>query len=250
MPTLHCGAIAFANVEAIIFDKDGTLANSQAFLKELAYQRSRLVEAQAPGVQSALLSAFGVVGDHLSPTGLMAVGTRQENEIAAAAYIAQTGRDWIEASTIAQTSFAEADRSLSRKAAHTPLFEGVLSLLQSLKAQGFKVGILSSDSEENVRDFVQYYHLNPYVQVQIGSREGLSKPDPRLLQLACEALEASVSNTIVVGDSQADIKLAKRGGAIGCVGVTWGGTSPDRLSGADVIVDHFEQIRAYARPHE
>jgi phosphoglycolate phosphatase len=51
---------------------------------------------------------FGIEGDTLDPTGLMAVGSRRENEIAAAAYIAETGRGWIESLAIARSAFEEA----------------------------------------------------------------------------------------------------------------------------------------------
>jgi phosphoglycolate phosphatase len=247
MVTIQCGAIVFSNVQAVIFDKDGTLADSHAFLRELTVQRSQLIDAQFPGTELALLRAFGWVDDQLDPAGLTAVGTRQENEIAAAACIAQMGQDWITAKTIAQACFAEADLYLDRRAKWTPPFEEVRSLLASLVALDLKVGIVSADTEANVRDFVDCYELSSYFQLQMGVREGRSKPDPRLLEIACEELGVSPAQTIVIGDSPADIKLAHLGGAIGSVGVTWGGTHAETLRGADVVIDRFEQIQAWAK---
>jgi phosphoglycolate phosphatase len=242
---VHCGSSVFSGIQAILFDKDGTLADSQQFLKVLAERRSHLINVQIPGVQSALLDAFGLCQGQLHLAGLMAVGTRLENETAAAVCIAQTGRDWIEAKTIAQAAFVEADRALSRKAPLTPLFEDALPLLKSLAALGLKLGILSADSEENVQDFAAHYQIAPYLQLQMGAPNGLSKPDPQLLKMACEALEVHPANTIVVGDSQADMQLARRGGAI-ATGVTWGGTHPNSLADADVVIDRFDAIQAWA----
>jgi phosphoglycolate phosphatase len=236
----------FSEVQAILFDKDGTLADSQPFLKGLAERRSHLMNTQVPGVQPALLNAFGLRQGQLDPAGLMAVGTRLENEIAAAVCITQTGCDWIEAKTIAQSVFIEADRSLSRKAPLTPLFLGALPLLKSLATVGLKLGILSADSDENVQDFAAYCEIAPYLQLQMGTQMGLSKPDPQLLKMACEALEVSPANTLVVGDSQADMQLAHNGGAIAAIGVTWGGTHPNSLASADVILDQFDEIQAWA----
>ena len=178
----------------------------------------------------------------VNPVGLIAVSTRQEDESATAACIAATGRDWIEAKTIAHTALLDADRALPRKAELTPLFEGAIRLLKSLASSNLKVGILSADTAENVQDFVNLYDLAAYLQVQMGSCNGLSKPDPRLLHLACQTLNVSPAATLVIGDSSADIELARRGGAIASVGVTWGGTHPDQLAKADVIVYRFEQI--------
>ncbi|KAM3092256.1 HAD family hydrolase [Phormidesmis sp. 146-12] len=246
MAIVHCGSNVFSDVQAILFDKDGTLADSQQFLKVLAERRSHLINLQVPDVQSALLEAFGVRQGQLDPAGLMAVGTRLENEIAAAVCIAQTGLDWIDSKTIAQSVFEEADRSLPRKASLTPLFEGALFLLKSLAALDLRLGILSADSDENVRDFADYSGISPYLQLQMGTSSGLSKPDPQLLKMACEALSVSPANTIVIGDSQADMQLARRGGAIAAIGVTWGGTRRNSLTDANVVVDQFDEIQAWA----
>ncbi len=246
MATIYCGAKTFQNVEAILFDKDGTLADSHQFLHALALARSNVVEAQVPGVKESLLKTFGLVDGQINPVGLIAVSTRQEDEIATAACIAATGCDWIEAKTIAHTALLDADRVLPQKAKLTPLFEDALPLLQSLARSDLKVGILSADTEENVRDFVKFYDLATYFQLQMGSRNGLSKPDPQLLHLACCELAVSPTATLIIGDSNADIELAKRGGAIGAIGATWGGTHPNQLANADVIVDRFDQIHLLA----
>lgn len=242
MATISCGDQTFCNVEAILFDKDGTLADSRNFLIALARQRSRFVEAQVSGVEASLLRTFGLVDGRVNPVGLIAVSTRQEDEIATAACIAAAGRDWIEAKTIAQTALLNADRALPRKSELTPPFDGIPLLLKSLADSDLKIGILSADTEENVQDFVKLYDFADYFQLQMGSCNGLSKPDPRLLHLACQALDVSPAATLVIGDSSADIELARQGGAIAGVGVTWGGTHPHQLANADVIVDRCDQI--------
>jgi phosphoglycolate phosphatase len=58
--TLQVQNITFKNIEAVIFDKDGTLEVSGDFLRNLAQKRSRLIDAQIPGVGEPLLMAFGV----------------------------------------------------------------------------------------------------------------------------------------------------------------------------------------------
>ncbi|HEY9707367.1 MAG TPA: HAD family hydrolase, partial [Oculatellaceae cyanobacterium] len=132
MVTIRCRDITFPNIQAIIFDKDGTLEDSQVFLRELGQKRSRLIDAQIPGIGEPLLMAFGINGDTLDPTGLMAVGSRRESEIAAAAYIAETGRGWLESLAIAHNAFEEADRYLKETANTSPLFAGSLEVLKFL----------------------------------------------------------------------------------------------------------------------
>ena len=196
--------VKFEHIQAILFDKDGTLEKSQTFLRELGFKRARLIDAQIPGIGEPLLMAFGITDNILDPTGLMAVGSREENEIAAAAYIAETGRSWFEAKQIASSSFTEANKYLSKQQS-SPLFAGVLETLQSLSAANFKLGILSADSTSNVEEFIASHQLSPYIQLAMGTEEKLNKPHPQLLIQACQKLGVEPVNTIMVGDSQGDI---------------------------------------------
>lgn len=242
MATIRCRNKVFQNIQAILFDKDGTLADAESFLKSLGQKRSRLVDAQVPGVQEPLLMAFGLEGQ-LNPAGLLAVGSRRENEIAAAAYVAETGRSWLESLEIAYSGFAEADKYLQRKADHTPLMDGGLDLLKSLATANLKVGLLSSDTTENVRDFVQKYQLEPYIQLLMGVDQGPAKPDPGIFQQACASLGVTPEATLMIGDSQADIKMACAAGAAGCIGFTGGWTTPLHLDSADVAIAQFDEVQ-------
>jgi phosphoglycolate phosphatase len=241
--TIQCADKIFEDIQSVIFDKDGTLANSEAFLKSLGQKRSRLIDARIPGVQEPLLMAFGLEGDRLNPSGLLAVGGRRDNEIAAAAYIAETGRDWVEALEIAQTAFEEADRYLPRKADHTPLFPEVLEMLKSLGNAGVKLGIISSDTLENVQDFVHKNLLGELIQVQWGEGAGLTKPNPAILSSTCEALGIPLHSTLMVGDADTDVIMAQRAGVAGCIGVSWGWTEAIALPQADVILKQPGQIQ-------
>ncbi|NJL19699.1 MAG: HAD family hydrolase [Leptolyngbyaceae cyanobacterium SM1_3_5] len=240
MATLRCRDLTFFSIAAVIFDKDGTLADSQAYLRNLGMRRSRLIDAKVPGVGEPLLMAFGIGENGINPAGMMAVGSRRDNEIAAAAYIAETGRDWMEALAIAQASFAEADRYLQPKAPQTPLFPGTLELLRSLRSAKLKLAILSADTTANVQEFVQHYALD--VDAAIGTDDNLGKPNPQFLQRAGDAIDVPCAQMLIVGDSIADIELARLAGAAGAIGVTWGWTSAQYLIGADIMIDQFAQI--------
>jgi phosphoglycolate phosphatase len=241
--TIRCHEVIFQDIQAVVFDKDGTLANSEAFLRTLGQRRSRLIDAQIPGVQEPLLMAFGIDAQQINPGGLMAVGTRRETAIAAAAYVAETGRDWLESLTLVEKAFTEADTVMQRKADHTPLFDGALSLLQTLSSAGLKLAILSSDTTANVKDFVQRYELEDYFQVQMGTDGVLAKPNAAVLEQACSALAVSPHQTLVIGDSPVDIQLARATQAAGCIAVTWGWSSVVQLAQADAVIQRFDQIQ-------
>lgn len=240
MVTIKCKNINFPNIQAVFFDKNGTLEDSQLYLRSLGQKAARIIDAQIPGIGEPLLMAFGINGDSLDTAGLMSVASRRETEIAAAAYIAETGRGWFESLEIARQSLDEAEKYLS--ATPAPLFSGSLEVLQSLSAAGLKLGIISAATTADVREFVARYQLSDYIQVQQGVDDGPSKPDPVLFLQACQALGVEPSATLMVGDAVGDMQMARNAKAAGCIGITWVGKS-DHVQGADVVIQQLGEIQ-------
>ncbi len=242
MATIQCKDKQFTEITAIIFDKDGTLADSQHYLRELAQRRSRLIDAQVPGVGEPLLMAFGLLDGELNPTGLMAVGSHHENAIAAAAYVAETGRSWFESLAIVRQAFDEANKILGDRASTSPLFTGSLEVIRYCHDAGLKQGILSMDSTANIESFVKIYQLDDYIQLRMGAEAGL-KPDPDLFRKACAALGAEPRHTLMIGDAPGDIEMAKAAGAAGTIGICWGNPSASHLDQADVAISSLDALQ-------
>ncbi|MGD1809468.1 HAD family hydrolase [Dapis sp. BLCC M126] len=242
MVAINCRGVIFQDIQAIIFDKDGTLEDSQEFLRNLGQKRCRLIDAKIPGIGEPLLMAFGIDGNNINPIGLMAVGSRRENEIAAAAYIAETGRDWLESLTIVKEAFAEADEILPKS---TPnyLFTGSLAVLKYLSQAGIKLGILSADNTTAVQNFVRYHQLNDYIQLEMGVDDIRSKPDPELFLQACQKLGVKPATALMVGDSPTDIEMGRKAEAAGCIGICWGKPEANHLQTADVAIAKLEEIK-------
>ncbi|MEL4896547.1 HAD family hydrolase [Crocosphaera sp. Alani8] len=242
MINIRCGNIEFKNIEAIIFDKDGTLEDSNNFLRELSIHRARLLDSKIPGIGEPILKSFGLQNDQLDPTGLMAVGSRQDNIIAAAAYIAETGKSWFSALEIVQNTFTEVDQYLKKDRTTSPLFSGSLDVLKALWNAGLKLGILSAAPTQDVENFVREHSLSDYIQSMIGGDQGLSKPDPQLFIKACRTLMTSPDKTLMVGDSQGDILMAKEAGVAGAIGICWANNHAPHLAQADTIITRIEEI--------
>ncbi|MEH2117979.1 HAD family hydrolase [Nostoc sp.] len=240
MATIKCGNITFDNIQAILFDKNGTLEDSETYLRSLAQRAARLIDAQVPGIGEPLLMAFGVNSSSLNPAGLIAVASRRETEVASAAYIAETGRGWFECLKIARQALDEAEKYIEQTP--SPLFVGSLDLLKYLREGGLKLGILSAATTKEVHNFVANHQLNDYIQLEMGVDEGPSKPDPVLFLQACQALEVEPGATLMVGDSVGDMQMARNAKAAGCIGITWVGKS-DNIRGADVVINQLDEIQ-------
>ncbi|MBE9251558.1 HAD family hydrolase [Dolichospermum sp. LEGE 00240] len=243
MATIKCKNIGFSNIEAILFDKNGTLEDSESYLRTLGQKAARMIDAQIPGIGEPLLMAFGINGNFLDPTGLISVASRRETEVAAAAYIAETGRGWFESLKIARQALEEAEQYVGKTP--SPLFVGSLEILKSLSAAGLKLGILSAATTQEVKKFVNIHQLSDYLQLEKGVDDGPSKPDPTLFLEACQALGVLPEATLMVGDSIGDMQMARHAKAGGCIGITWIGKA-DNVQGADVVINQIDEIQVIA----
>lgn len=240
--SLHCRDIKLGNIKAVVFDKDGTLANSQHYLMRLAFKRLELIEALFPDLTAILLKAWGVSDGALNSDGLMAIGTRFENEIVTAGYIAAEGYAWADALGRIQQIFAEVDAQMPSKALYTPLFDGTIEMLSTLASTPLRLGVLSADSQFHVDAFVDHYQLHQYFDIWLGTDSSeFAKPKPEALNRICQKLGVEASQTLVIGDSAVDLHLARNGRAAGFFSVSsiWGGAPVD---GADATLLHWSDL--------
>jgi phosphoglycolate phosphatase len=242
MLNIRCRGLEFREIQAVIFDKDGTLENSTNFLYQLAQKRARLIDSQIPGVGEPLLMAYGILGGRLDPAGLMAVGSRPESLIASSAYVAETGRDWIAAKNLVQQAFDEADKTITNDVRE--MYPGSRELLMALHATGVKLGILSNAPSDDVKDFVNQQQLESLLSLQMGADGEITKPDPSLFLTACDRLQVAPSQTLMIGDSAGDIEMAQRAGGMGCIAVAWGAAAP-HLQKASVVIDRLSEIEIF-----
>lgn len=240
MATIKCGKVVFSDIRAVLFDKNGTLEDSEDFLRSLGQKAVRLIDAQIPGIGEPLSMALGISGGVLDLTGLMAVASRKETEIAAAAYIAETGRGWFDCLKIARQALEEAHEYIGQNP--SPLYPGVLDLFQLLSSQGIKLGILSAATTKGVEQFVTYHGLRDYLELEMGVDEGLGKPDPILFLQACQTLGVHPQNALMIGDSIGDMQMARDAKAGGCIGITWNNNSA-QVRGADVVIHQLTDIQ-------
>ncbi|WP_036484490.1 HAD family hydrolase [Myxosarcina sp. GI1] len=241
MATIVCKGTIFNKIEAIIFDKDGTLENSQFFLTKLAQVRIDEIEARIPGMASELTKVFGIKHNALDPAGLTAVGSRQENELATAACIVKTGCGWFTAKQIVNEAFVAASQLVVRDANTSPLFVGCLPVLKTLAQAKVKLGILSADSTAGVRNFIERSHLSEYIELAMGVDDEINKPDPRLFVRACQAMSVNPHSTLMVGDSLGDIAMATAAKAAGTIGISWDNNTV--LTAANVTISNLSEIQ-------
>ena len=247
MPIVQIQDHLYPNIRALIFDKDGTLAQSHDYLYQMANLRwTALAQAlgpiATPGLHDRLFQAWGVQSDQVHPAGLMAVGSRRDNELVTAGYLTPLGLGWIGSWKLVNRVFSEIKFLNDRKAKLTPPIPGLSAHLDRFQSAGLKLAILSADTEDNIQSFVHTWNLDSHFDTWVGDQAGLSKPDPRLLHLACDRLQIPPSEALVIGDSEADIELALRGKAAGAIGFSCGWSIAVTLPNAHFILTDLKDL--------
>ena len=243
MVKIACNGTIFPNIKAIFFDKDGTLEDSRFFLQELALRRVSQIALTHPNIKDNLLLTLGITPEGIDPKGLMAVGGRHDNELAAAAYIASSGCGWFVAREIAHKAFENAGRKIRPTKENSPIFTDSLAVIKTLAAANLKLGIISADSTEGIQNFLQRENISSYFQLAIGSDFNLSKPNPLLYTKACKILNVRPQNTLMVGDSLGDIQMAQEAHARGTIGIAWNNPTAKYLDTATVTIDNLKKLQ-------
>ncbi|MGB5688701.1 MAG: HAD-IA family hydrolase [Woeseiaceae bacterium] len=210
--------------QAIVFDLDGTLADTAADIRE------------------ALVQAFaseGLPPIDVASTRLMIGGGPRLLVVRALERLCVNDDDDL-VSRLTDRFHAEylaQGNQLSR------LYDGVSEALGRLKSAGLKIGVCSNKPDDLCRLLVESCDLLDKVDVVLGSGGGLPrKPDPAPLLRVIEKLGVTPETTLYVGDSETDVKTA-RAADVPVVLVSYGYTVRRASQlGADAVIDSILEL--------
>lgn len=215
------GGMTLANRDVLLFDFDGTLANTTACVMRTV----RRVLAARGFTQKEMGDLSRFVGPPL-----------------VAAFRDIYGFSQTEAQQVTAEYRAAFDECTAKD---YPAFEGLHDMLDELVARGTRLAVATSRLESRAKTmmeelaFTQFdvaYGLNPPAR--------MTKADAVRDTLA--ALGGDATNALMVGDSHFDVEGATAFG-IPCIGVTYGGTSTEdalMAAGAVAVAHTVEELRA------
>ena len=106
-----------------------------------------------------------------------------------------------------------------------------LDVLQSLKKQGAKVGIISTKYRYRIQELLQPLLPSDFLDVLIGGEDvHAAKPDPEGLLMALQHIGVPTDEALYIGDSIVDAQTAQAAGT-DFAGVLHGMTTRDELEG-------------------
>ena len=213
--------------KAVIFDLDGTLLDT---LTDLAAAGNAALERE--GLPSYPKEAYRYFVGNGIPKLIERITTGQESK-----------REAVHAAFLAYY------RQHMRDA--TQPYPGIPAMLDALRADGLRLGVVSNKDEAAVQQLVRDYFGDGF-QAVAGRREGIPpKPDPTLLKEAMTWLGVSARETVYVGDSGVDMETAAAAGVFSC-GVLWGFRTGEELraAGAGRLIRHPRELTEFVRQAE
>ena len=236
--------------QAIIFDKDGTLIDFDArwggwvvFLAEQLHAVSGL------HVRKPLCSAMGYDDANKK---VLAHGKL------AATPMSQLYRLTVEVMQSFGLSTEQAERTVEQgwcipdPVVLAKQFTDTRALFQKLHSQNIKLGIATTDDRAPTQAMIEAFDIEEYLSTMVCADDGIpAKPAPDMVLTICERMKVDPSKVMVVGDTTADLKMARAAGAGLVVGVLSGVSNVhDLMPYADVIIDSVDELHEYSVVHE
>jgi phosphoglycolate phosphatase len=225
------------DVQAVLFDKDGTMSRSEPHLFELATARIehclRLVEPNARAELSQLLSrAYGVRHQDgcLDPAGITAVAARDHNLISTAVALTQMGMGWPESLALAEETFRRADIDSPPAAPAAAMTDGLGEVLGALRRFGVLCAVISNDGQEGIQTFLSHHSLSEQISEIWSADHQPRKPDPQAVHQLCDNLGIPPSRCALIGDANSDLHMARSAGVALVMGYTGGWRQPVSLA--------------------
>lgn len=123
-------------------------------------------------------------------------------------------------------------------------YPGIPELLADLQAAGVQLGVASNKFQAEAEKLIARMFPEIAFAAVLGGRPGAPlKPDPAVVEEIRTRVGVSRGETLMVGDSGADIAAAEAAG-VACVAVSWGFRSREALAAAPHIVDSAAELRA------
>ena len=207
---------------AIIFDFDGTLADTQCGIVATAQEVLRRMGREAAD-ERALAATIGLP---LRENFTRGAGLSDEEADRAVAIY----REIFETFAIPAIT----------------LFPGVEEVLATLAARGVPMAVASSRGQHSLEGLMHHLGLDRYIPLSFVfglETAARPKPAPDILYVILGKLGAKPEETLVVGDTTFDIEMGRAAGCYTC-GVSYGNQSADQLAGAspNYLLDDLRKL--------
>jgi phosphoglycolate phosphatase len=241
-------------VQAILFDKDGTLLNFiytwgnwsehllARFSQQLEARKLLPLNKDISSIWGTRHAPEGTIIDY-DRNGPLAMGTVDELLTVLAWQGYQRGMSWAEAKVVVQECRYYADEKLDESRAAQTLPD-VIPFLEECRRCGVALAVVTADETAAAVKHLEWLGIQHYFSVCIGTDQvELGKPFPDMVELACRKLSLECSQVAVIGDTNGDMRMAKSAGAAVAIGIAKLDSSAEgQLAYADVVIHSYREL--------
>jgi phosphoglycolate phosphatase len=222
----------FADVRVLIFDLDGTLIDSKL---DLAHSVNAML-AHMGREAHVHETIFSFIGD-----GAAMLVRRALGEGVGDAEVAK-GLDYF-------LSYYRA-HMLDNTVAYPGVREALAELAADSTGEARSMAVLTNKPVVFSRAILDGLGLGPYFRFVYGGNSfERKKPDPMGVEVLLRDLQAAPCETMMVGDSDVDVKTARNAGVFAC-GVSYGfGLEGLRVHPPDLMLDSLAELPAHLDGH-
>ncbi len=209
-----------------VFDFDGTLSDSAAFICDTMQQAFMACDIPPP--------------PHFQIRHIIGITL---NEAIATLMPSLNQADIIRISDHYKNIFQE---RRTQNLIHDDLFDGTLDILNAIKQSPHLAGIATGKSLRGLNIELDRHKIRDFFIGYQTSDTHPSKPHPAMLEAMMNQAGVMPHDTIMIGDTSYDMLMAKSAGTM-AIGVSWGCHDSDMLkkSGADKIINHFSELKEF-----
>jgi HAD superfamily hydrolase (TIGR01549 family) len=233
---------AVFEVDAVAFDKDGTLIDLDAAWGPAARAWVETAAGGDTALAEVLAADMGLEIDteHLVGGGLFAVGTVGQLYEATLSVLSRHGID--ADGSVTRAREAREMSALAGEKGNLVALGDVIGTFESLRDAGLRLAIVSSDDRSAIDAAIETLGIGPFLATVVAGNEGiLPKPAPDVLVEAARRMGAPAGRMLYVGDSWVDAAAGQSAGVAGTVLV--GDLSPETASMASAVLPAIDSLR-------
>ncbi|MBQ4808141.1 HAD-IA family hydrolase [Phaeobacter sp. HS012] len=208
------------DLRLILFDVDGTLADSEGTIVQCMQEAFEMYERKP--VKQDILSIVGL--------------SLPEAVAQLAPDLHPESRDIV----VGRYKDAYHRARVTKGAGHSPLYPGAAEVLAELNAvPHYLLGVATGKSQRGLDALIEAHELRCFVTRQCADHHP-SKPHPSMVLRAMAETGVLPEHTVMIGDTSFDIDMGRAAG-VRTIAVNWGFHPADQL-GADHIIDSFADL--------
>ena len=223
-------------MEWILFDKDGTLIEFDKSWEKIGIRLvDKLLDTFPVHDKEVAHRQLGILDDKIVPDSVMGSGSLGEMIKSFDDVTGQDTSEWTRNTSQELVDSREPENHWT---------DGVYDTIVALRQDGYKIGIVTSDTNKGVTQFLEATQSKDLFDLVISTEtHAEEKPSPKVLDPLFEAYDVKPEQVVIVGDTANDMKTAINAHLGLSIGVLTGIAKREELHEADVIIESAKEVK-------